>query len=151
MLLHFRYNVIPWIEAGNLDSRFSTSVMQLADQKAPIFEAIILLALRQLESANTTARSSSIERCLAIRRKVKAELPHENSETAAIGEALLALEEFFRLAPAQWSGFQFLRLKDISPDLSLQHPTEPLKTIIRLQCRIGQLLLCQHILFKISY
>ncbi|KAI6088171.1 hypothetical protein F4821DRAFT_96550 [Hypoxylon rubiginosum] len=110
--------------------------MQLADQKAPIFEAIILLALRQLESANTTARSSSIERCLAIRRKVKAELPHENSETAAIGEALLALEEFFRLAPAQWSGFQFLRLKDISPDLSLQHPTEPLKTIIRLQCRI---------------
>ncbi|XXG96259.1 hypothetical protein Hte_002540 [Hypoxylon texense] len=111
--------------------------MRYADQKTPVFEAIVLLALRQLESAGTALDNSDTERCLVIQRKVQAELSQEDSQTAAVGEALLALERFLRLAPAQWSSFGFPRFTQTLSDLSPQPLTEPLATFTRLQCRIG--------------
>ncbi|KAI0378573.1 hypothetical protein F5Y04DRAFT_147383 [Hypomontagnella monticulosa] len=136
LLLHFRYNLVPWIDAGNLDSRFSARIMQLADRKAPLSEAIIMLALRQLGPDNSTSETSIAERCLLLRQKVKVELAHEDSPTTAIGEMLLVLEEFFGLCPVEWSQLRFPRLSQTPPELSVELHTEPLRTLSRLQCRI---------------
>lgn len=143
LLLHFRYHIVPCIDLGNLDRGFSTSLMRFADRSTAVFNAIIVLALRHLEVTRQLAGGLTAPQQLRLRltTDINSRLATENESSKMIVQALLALETFTQLRPAEWASFRF---PDISTESTLQASSEPLKTLVRLACRIGRLNLSSH-------
>ncbi|KAK1250731.1 hypothetical protein MKX07_005286 [Trichoderma sp. CBMAI-0711] len=61
-LLHFRYNLAPWVEAGDIGSSFGTEVMLLAQKRRSIMAAISSAASSQMAGSNAANGGSIMAR-----------------------------------------------------------------------------------------
>lgn len=132
-LLHFQYNLAPWIEAGDLGSSFGTEVMLLAQRRRPILSAISLAASSQLD-----APGSAYDASIALQREIEHALTLEDPRVRRIGHALLALREVFTLSPSQWRRLSFFQTDESTRNAnSFSGFGEPLETLLRFHSRIG--------------
>ncbi|KAL7949056.1 hypothetical protein V8C42DRAFT_236162 [Trichoderma barbatum] len=131
-LLHFQYNLAPWIEAGDLGSSFGTEVMLLAQKRRTIMSAISSAASSQL------ARSGSVYGAPTILpRETDPSLALEEPRVRRIGLALLALGEVFTLNPSQWRRLSFFQSDESTRNTNnFSGFGEPLETLLRFHSRI---------------
>ncbi|KAL7931182.1 hypothetical protein V8C35DRAFT_119060 [Trichoderma chlorosporum] len=131
-LLHFQYNLAPWIEAGDLGSSFGTEIMLLAQKRRPILSAISLAASSQLARSNPAYSDSA-----ALQRDTEPSLAPEEPRVRRIGMALLALGEVFTLSPSQWRRLSFFQSDESTRNTnSYSGFGEPLETLLRFHSRI---------------
>ncbi|KAL7817881.1 hypothetical protein V8C26DRAFT_65165 [Trichoderma gracile] len=131
-LLHFRYNLAPWIEAGDLGSSFGTEVMLLAQKRRSIMSAISSAASSQM------ARSSAANGGLVMARPTPdPSFDLEEPRVRRIGLALLAVGEVFTLNPSEWGRLSVLKFDEPSRDgSSFLGIGEPLETLLLFHSRI---------------
>ncbi|KAL6855795.1 hypothetical protein J3F83DRAFT_456798 [Trichoderma novae-zelandiae] len=131
-LLHFQYNLAPWIEAGDLGSTFGTEVMLLAQKRRCIMSAISSAASSQLARSNSAYGASTM-----LRRDPDPSFALEEPRVRRIGLALLTLGDVFTLNPSQWRGLSFFQLDEsIRNTNSFSGAGEPLETLLLFHSRI---------------
>lgn len=136
ILRHFRYKMVPWIEAGDPASQFGVDVMRLGQESAPVHAAILAVASLQLQLISDT----NLERdndMISYQREARSGLPTLHADTRRVGEALVALEALLSSSPSQWRNFPLFDLKQVSNDGAVSSVEEPLQTLYRLHARIG--------------
>jgi hypothetical protein len=101
LLLHYRYNVAPWIDVGDPESSFGTKVMLEAKEHRPLLEAVLALAAchRSLISLNSTA---GIE--MGLRHTIDAEndLQIVEQHISRITRTLLMIRNLFSSSLQHW-------------------------------------------------
>lgn len=133
-LLHFQYNLAPWIEAGDLGSSFGTEVMLLAQRIRPVSSAISLAASSQLAKSN-----SSYEDSVVLRQETENALALEEPRVRRIGHALLAVGELFNLSPSRWRTLSFFQSDESTRNTNnFSGFGEPLETLLRFHSRLGE-------------
>ncbi|EHK27332.1 uncharacterized protein TRIVIDRAFT_141488 [Trichoderma virens Gv29-8] len=133
-LLHFQYNLAPWIEAGDVGSSFGTEVMLLAQKRRSILSAISSAASTQLARSNSAYGGSTM-----VPRDTDPSLALEEPRVRRIGLALLALGEVFTLSPSQWRRLSFFQSDESTRNAnSFSGFGEPLETLLRFHSRIDQ-------------
>lgn len=143
-LLHFRYNLAPWVEAGDIGSSFGTEVMLLAQKRRSIMAAISSAASSQMAGSNAVNGGS-----IMARRAPDPSFDLEEPWVRRIGRALLALSEVFTLNPSQWRRLSFFQCDEsTSNHNSFLAAEEPLETLLRFHARIGEFAILQPRAFR---
>ncbi|QYT05765.1 Zn(2)-C6 fungal-type domain-containing protein [Trichoderma simmonsii] len=131
-LLHFQYNLAPWIEAGDVGSSFGTEIMLLAQKRRSILSAISSAASIQLARSNSAYGGPAV-----LQRDTDPSLALEEPRVRRIGLALLALGEVFTLNPSQWRRLSFFQSDESTRNTnSFSGFGEPLETLLRFHSRI---------------
>lgn len=137
-LLRFRYQVVPWIDAGNCKSTFGPTIMTLARSSKVILECI-LHCMRLRDKAVGTPGSVSGE--LGDRQRLLDDLTREDALTADVGCALLNMSDALGTPPSEWSNVPAPRVQCFgergSQNQHFASMPEPLKTLLRLRLKIG--------------
>jgi hypothetical protein len=101
LLLHYRYNVAPWIDVGDPESSFGTTVMLEAKEHRSLLEAVLALAAchRSLISLNST---DDIE--MGLRHTIDAEngLQIVEEHISRITRTLLMIRDLFSSSLQHW-------------------------------------------------
>jgi hypothetical protein len=133
-LLHFQYNLAPWIEAGDLGSSFGTEIMLLAQRRRPVSSAISLAASSQLAKSNSTYGDLAV-----LQQETKHSLALEEPRVRRIGHALLAVGELFNISPSRWRTLSFFQSDESTRNTNnFSGFGEPLETLLRFHSRIGE-------------
>lgn len=133
-LLHFRYNLAPWIEAGDVGASFGTEIMLLAQKQRSIMTAISSAASSQMAISSAANGGSTV-----ARRAPDPSFDVEEPRIRRIGLALLALGEVFTLSPSKWRRLSFLQADELSMDAnSFAGVGEPLETLLLFHSRVGE-------------
>ncbi|KAL7816865.1 hypothetical protein V8C44DRAFT_265799 [Trichoderma aethiopicum] len=131
-LLHFRYHLAPWIEAGDIGSSFGTEIMLLAQKRRSIMAAISSAASSQLARSRAADGGST-----ALRRAPDPCFDLEEPRVRRIGLALLAVGEVFTLSPSQWSRLSWLQSDESTRNANgFSGAGEPLETLLLFHSRI---------------
>lgn len=133
-LLHFQYNLAPWIEAGHLASSFGTEIMLLAQRRRPVSTAISLAASHQLARSDPTYGSSA-----ALQQETENALALEEPRVRRIGYALLAVGQVFNTSPSRWRKLAFFQSDESTRNTNdFSGFGEPLETLLRFHSRLGE-------------
>lgn len=133
-LLHFQYNLAPWIEAGDLGSAFGTEIMLLAQRRRPVSSAISLAASSQLAKSSSTYGDSTL-----LQQETENALALEEPRVRRIGHALIAVGEVFNLSPSQWRTLSFFQSDESTRNTNnFSGFGEPLETLLRFHSRLGE-------------
>lgn len=133
-LLHFQYNLAPWIEAGDLASSFGTEIMLLAQRRRPVSSAISMATSSQLARSNSTYGDSAV-----LQQDTENALALEEPRVRRIGHALLAVGEVFNISPSRWRTLSFFQSDESTRNTnSFSGFGEPLETLLRFHSRIGE-------------
>ncbi|PTB41992.1 hypothetical protein M441DRAFT_25786 [Trichoderma asperellum CBS 433.97] len=131
-LLHFQYNLAPWIEAGDLGSAFGTEIMLLAQRRRPVSSAISLAASSQLAKSSSTYGDSTL-----LQQETENALALEEPRVRRIGHALIAVGEVFNLSPSQWRTLSFFQSDESTRNTNnFSGFGEPLETLLRFHSRL---------------
>lgn len=131
-LLHFQYNLAPWIEAGDLGSAFGTEIMLLAQRRRPVSSAISLAASSQLAKSSSTYGDSTL-----LQQETENALALEEPRVRRIGHALIAVGEVFNLSPSRWRTLSFFQSDESTRNTnSFSGFGEPLETLLRFHSRL---------------
>ncbi|OAQ75846.1 MFS quinate transporter [Purpureocillium lilacinum] len=134
VLRHFRYKMVPWIEAGDPAAQFGVDIMQLSQERPPIHTAIVAISSLQLDLIAGLAGHDTVS--LAYRQRPSDDLFEQDRRAKRVGEALLALEGFLSSSPSRWRNLPLLYMKEVSSNVSVSTVEEPLQTLCRLHARI---------------
>ncbi|KAJ6440037.1 MFS quinate transporter [Purpureocillium lavendulum] len=134
VLRHFRYRMVPWIEAGDPSAQFGVDIMQLSQERPPIHTAIVAISSLQLDLIAGMAGHDTVS--LAYRQRPSDDLFEQDRRAKKVGEALLALEGFLSSSPSRWRNLPLLYMKEVSSNVSASTVEEPLQTLCRLHARI---------------
>lgn len=142
-LLRFRYQVVPWIDSNHCKSTFGPTMMTLARGNGPISDCITY-CMRLRDEGITTAGADGYDS--TMRRRLLDDLARESALTADIGRALVVMSDVFSTPPSQWAVISASSSVhsyggEVSQSRAFGFVTEPLKTLLRLQLKIGKELL----------
>jgi hypothetical protein len=139
-LLRFRYQVVPWIDSNTCKSTFGPTMMTLARSNRVISNCIIYCMRLRDESGGCVAAETYDA---STRARLFDEIAQECVLTADIGRAILAMSDVFCTCPSEWFKISAPPVRCYSVDLPQSRAfgfvTEPLKTLMRLQLKIGKL------------
>ncbi|KAK6453496.1 hypothetical protein FP744_10009748 [Trichoderma asperellum] len=131
-LLHFQYNLAPWIEAGDLGSAFGTEIMLLAQRRRPVSSAISLAASSQLAKSSSTYGDSTL-----LQQETENALALEEPRVRRVGHALIAVGEVFNLSPSRWRTLSFFQSDESTRNTNnFSGFGEPLETLLRFHSRL---------------
>jgi hypothetical protein len=140
-LLRFRYQVVPWIDSNNCKSTFGPTMMTLARGNKVISDCIIY-CMRLRDESGGTATAETYDS--STRARLLDELAQEGALTADIGRAILALSDIFCTPPSEWAKVSAPPVRcyggEAPQSRAFGFVTEPLKTLMRLQLKIGEYL-----------
>jgi len=139
-LLRFRYQVVPWIDSNTCKSTFGPTMMTLARSNGVISNCIIYcMRLRDESGGCATAETYDS----STRARLLDEIAQECVLAADIGRAILATSDVFCTCPSEWFKISAPPVRCYSGELPQSRAfgfvTEPLKTLMRLQLKIGKL------------
>lgn len=133
-LLHFQYNLAPWIEAGDLGSSFGTEIMLLAQRRRPVSSAISLAASSQLAKSTSTYGDLAV-----LQQETENALALEEPRVRRIGHALLAVGQVFNISPSRWRTLSFFQSDESTRNTNnFSGFGEPLETLLRFHSRLGE-------------
>ena len=135
ILLHFRYNIVPWVDLDTPGSRFGSDIMRSAQSNNAILLSIIALSTTQLELLKKTSYLE--EASDSFLQQAESQLRSLDGWTRSICQHLLAVGRFFRSRPSEW-GNSFLYDANSHLRSPLEYLDEPLRTLTRLELRIGK-------------
>ncbi|KAM0475302.1 hypothetical protein ACHAPX_007056 [Trichoderma viride] len=131
-LLHFQYNLAPWIEAGDLGSSFGTEIMLLAQRRRPVSSAISLAASSQLAKSTSTYGDLAV-----LQQETENALALEEPRVRRIGHALLAVGQVFNISPSRWRTLSFFQSDESTRNTNnFSGFGEPLETLLRFHSRL---------------
>jgi hypothetical protein len=147
-LLRFRYQVVPWIDSNTCKSTFGPTMMTLARSNKTISDCIIYCMRLRDESGGTFSAEIYDS---STRARLFDETAQESALTADIGRAILLISDVFCTPPSEWVRITAPPVRSYGGDLPQNRAfgfvTEPLKTLMRLQLKIGKkfesLIVCQ--------
>lgn len=138
-LLHFRYQMVPWIESNNCKSIFGPAIMTLARDSKIVSDCIcvcVQMKDKSLDLATTTAAG------LTIRSGLLERLAREDAFTADVGSALLSIGSVFYTPPSEWANIASVcethLPESILSGAGFELTPEPLKSLLRLQLKVGK-------------
>ena len=138
-LLHFRYQVLPWIESNNCKSMFGPAIMNLACNSMVVSECIstcVKMRDKSLDMETSTVAGLNVPPRLLER------LAREDAFTADVGSTLLSLGSVFYTAPSEWaniaSAFQAHLSESVLSCAGIELTPDPLKSLLRLQMKVGK-------------
>jgi hypothetical protein len=134
-MLRFRYQIAPWMDSNNCKSTFGPTIMNLANKKEVITDCILYCAMFHDRQPRTPRDSS--EAC-HIRRSIQDRLVREDAFTADVGRAFLVASDLFNKPISQWATPLCHHDEGVGHDQSFEDSAEPLKTLLRLQLKIGK-------------
>jgi hypothetical protein len=139
-LLRFRYQVVPWIESNNCKSIFGPAIMTLARDSRIISECIsasVRTTGDDLDEGSITSVG------LSMPTRLLDQLACEDNMTAEIGFALLTISSVFYTPPSEWAVIALTCEARLAESVILgggfELTPEPLKSLLRLQLKIGNL------------
>ena len=140
-LLRFRYQVVPWIDSNNCKSTFGPTMMTLARGNKVISDCIIYCMRLRDESGGTASAETYNS---STRARLFDEIAQEGALTADIGRAILGMGDVFCTPPSEWFKISAPPVRcyggEAPQSRAFGFVTEPLKTLMRLQLKIGKLL-----------
>ncbi|KAK2595015.1 hypothetical protein QQS21_007269 [Conoideocrella luteorostrata] len=129
LLRHFRYKMVPWMEAGNPASQFGVDVMFLAQENPEIQAVIIEIASERLGLLRETKESGGPRRRSEMRR-------HSLQEPVKVlTDSLLATSAYLHCGPLKWRDSASPELQELNSDMSASDIDEPLQTLCKLHSR----------------
>jgi len=138
-LLHFRYQMVPWIESNNCKSIFGPAIMTLARDSKIVSECIsacVQMRDKSLDLPTTTAVG------LTVTSRLTERLAREDAFTADVGSALLSIGSVFCTPPSEWANIASLCEAHLSESVlsgaGFELTPEPLKSLLRLQLKVGK-------------
>ena len=138
-LLRFRYQVVPWIDSNNCKSTFGPTMMTLARSNKAISDCIIY-CMRLRDESSGTASAETYDS--GTRTRLFDEIAQEGALTADIGRAILAMSDVFCTPPSEWAKVSAPPIRcyggEAPQSRAFGFVTEPLKTLMRLQLKIGK-------------
>jgi hypothetical protein len=139
VLLRFRYEVVPWIDSNNCKSTFGPTIITLARDNKVISDCIAYCMWVRDGGSSSSGVTSEYS---SARRTISELLTQERALTADVGHALLAMSDVYCKPPSQWAHISttFGRSSDeaVSRSPIFGSTPEPLKTLLRLQLKIGK-------------
>lgn len=140
-LLRFRYQVVPWIDSNTCKSTFGPTMMTLARGNRVISDCIIY-CMRLRDESGGTAGAEIYDS--STRGRLFDEIAQEGALTSDIGRAILAMSDVFCTPPSEWIKISAPPVRcygrDVPQSRAFGFVAEPLKTLMRLQLKIGKLL-----------
>lgn len=138
-LLRFRYEVAPWIESNNCRSMFGPAIMIIARDSKIISDCISACVHPRDESLDT---GSTTPAGLTVPSRLLEQLAREDKFIADVGFTLLSISSVFYTPPSEWafiaSTCEARQAESVLPAGGLELPLEPLKSLLRLQLKIGK-------------
>ncbi|TWU78583.1 hypothetical protein ED733_004106 [Metarhizium rileyi] len=147
LLRHFRYMMVPWIEAGDCLSRFGVDVMYFAQEHPFIQDVIIELAADQTNLMHHN-------RDAADRLKDKARIHALDGPARRVADSLLGITDYLRSGPLRWRSCLMYEMGLLSSELAVLSVEEPLQSLCKLHSRFdlaSSILLRQHPLTPRSF
>ncbi|KAB8231600.1 uncharacterized protein BDW43DRAFT_135154 [Aspergillus alliaceus] len=108
LLRYFRYNLAPWIDAGDPECGFEIQALLLAKTERPLLAAILALAsshCSRRQKANVIRVSDTFQ------EEAERGLAEANDQIRSMGQALLMLQDFCSSRPHQWRDFLLSRIR----------------------------------------
>ncbi|KAG8411666.1 hypothetical protein J3459_016330 [Metarhizium acridum] len=128
LLRHFRYNTVPWMEAGDFLSTFGTDIMHLAQEHPPIQSVIVELSANQVALIRQQGDAED-------RQKEKTRMQALEGPAKRIADSLSSITEYLRSGPSQWRSHAAHEMGLLSPDSTALSIEEPLRSLCKLHSR----------------
>lgn len=146
---HFRYKMIPWMEAGDPLAHFGVDMMHLSQEHPPIEAAVLEVSAVQLsltQDAPGTGDGWGQGEYASVNRQIQT----LDGPLRRTGEAVLSLDRFFRFGPSRWREHSMYEMDEVTGDVSAFTVEEPMQTLCKLHSRIGEYSSSSFFLFLFS-
>jgi len=138
-LLHFRYQMVPWIESNSCKSIFGPAIMTLARDRKIMSECISVCVSMKDKSLDLETTTSA---GLFIPPRLLERLAREDAFTADVGSALLSIGSVFYTPPSEWANIASVceahLPESVLSSAGFELTPEPLKSLLRLQLKVGK-------------
>jgi hypothetical protein len=133
LLRHFRYMMVPWMEAGDPLSHFGVDMMYFAQEHPPIQNAIVELAANQKSLIQDTRDDLESAKEKNNRRHTL------EGPAKRVADSLSAIVEYLRSGPTQWRHHASYEMGLLGSDSTASSIEEPLRSLCKLHSRFGML------------